>query len=323
MKHQQRGFTLLELLITLLLSSLLIAAVSEVFLQSRKSFTKQQALSEIVEDGRYAVEMMAQEIRRAGFLVNPRRTDAGFAPADMFAADANPANSGIAFLAPIPPSTAPEFIRGDVSAGGFGNSHDLNHLVFRYQLDPSGNCSDPIYHSKAECNENGDTWTADPIDTDPGNTPCSAQVGDQNGSTYPNGKPRAAYIKNIYFFVNDTGDGPSLSCRAESKLRDGTIIDNNGGLSLPLVSNVEAMYILYGEDPDADNSANRYVSADAVVNWPAVVSVRIYLVLMSEATNVATADTSTYQIEGQSINVLNPNERRLYRVFTTTVALRK
>jgi prepilin-type N-terminal cleavage/methylation domain len=67
MKYRQRGFTLIELLITLLLSSVVIAGVSQAFLQSRKSFIQQQALSFISEDGRYAIEVLTQELRRAGF----------------------------------------------------------------------------------------------------------------------------------------------------------------------------------------------------------------------------------------------------------------
>lgn len=311
MKHQQHGFTLVELLITMLLSSLLIAAVSHVFMQSRNSFTKQQSLSSIVEDGRYAIEMMAQEFRRAGFLANPRRTDAGFAKANIFAADPNPAGSGIAFL-------SQEYIRGSFSAAGINSTNDINHVVFRYQLDPGGTCSDPVYIVKAECLEVGNVWTPSGTDLDSGNSPCSAQVSDENGVT-----PGSAYIKTISFFVNNTGNGPTLSCRAESRLKNnGTIIDNNGNNSIPLVSNVEALYVLYGEDTDNNNSANRYVTADSVVNWNNVVSVRLYLVLMSNEKNVATGSTSTYTIDGTTYNVLKPNDKRLYRVFTTTVAFR-
>ncbi|MDD5275583.1 MAG: PilW family protein [Methylovulum sp.] len=324
MKHQQHGFTLVELLITMVLSSLLIASVSQIFLQSRKSFAKQQSLSAVVEDGRYAVEMMAQEFRRAGFLANPRRTDAGFAKANIFAANPNnPAGSGINFL-------SQEYIRGSFSAAGIDSPNDINHVVFRYQLDPGGSCSDPVYIVKAECLEVGNTWTPSGTDMDSGNSPCSAQVSDENGVT-----PGSAYIKTISFFVNDTGNGPTLSCQAESQLKNnGTVIDNNGNNSMPLVSNVEALYVLYGVDTDGNNSANRYVNASDVKiyvrptdgvtidEWTHVVSVRLYLVLMSNEKNVATGSTSTYTIDGTTYNVLNPSDNRLYRVFTTTVAFR-
>ncbi len=317
MKYRQRGFTLIELLITLLLSSVVIAGVSQAFLQSRKSFTQQQALSFISEDGRYAIEVLTQELRRAGFLVNAQRNDAGYSKAEIFAADANASTSGIAFA-------ASEDIQGSYSASGFnGLVNDINHLVFRYQLDPAGTCTDsanpnvpPTVVNKAECLANNYTWTQTATDLDAGNSPCSAQVSDQNGGA------QAATTKTIYFLVTGTATEPTLSCYAESSLKDGTVVNNNGGASMPLVSNVEAMYVLYGEDTDSDKAANRYVIASSVTNWQKVVSVRVSLVLRSSETNISTASTTSYTIDGTSYNVKNPNDKRLYRVFTTTVAFR-
>lgn len=321
MKYRQYGFTLIELLVALLISSTIVAAVSGIFMQSRKSFTKQQVLSNIVEDGRYATEIMAQEFRRVGFLVNAVRNDAGFKNTDIFFADNNPAGSGIVF-------NAGDYIKGKFSVAGFNMGNDKNQVVFRYQLDPAGTCTDPDNPlippdvvNKAECFEKGYTWTQTPNDFDAGNTPCSGQVSDENG-IFVGGIKVSAYIKTIYFFVNNAGDGPTLYCRAVTQYKNGTIIDNNGGNAIPLVSNVESMYVLYGVDTDGDNNANRYVSATAVTNWQTVVSVRVYLVLMSSEINVATGDASTYKIDGYIQNALNPNDKRLYRVFTTTVAFR-
>jgi len=318
MKRRQIGFSLVELIITLLLSSLLIAAVSTLFLQSRQAFVKQDALSILMEDGRYAVEMIAQEFRLAGYLVHPRRpvTEApGYRRQDIFDEEDNVAGSGIDL-------EQNEHIRGRYNGSGFLDPADMNHVVFRYQTNPSGNCSDPRIIVKSECVARGNIWTPGVVNLDAGGTPCSALVDEEAGG-------EVAFTKAIYFFVNNTGDGPSLSCRAATLLRNmdappapDTIVDNNGGQAMPLVTNVEALHIFYGEDTDADSFANRYVTADQVVNWQGVVAARFYLVLRSAQTHLAIGDTSTYSFEGQTFNVQNPGARRLYRVFTTTVALR-
>jgi len=323
MKRRQTGFSLIELLITLFLSSLLIAAVSTLLLQSRRAFVKQNALSVMAEDGRYAVEMLAQEFRLAGYLVHPNRPDDGFRRQDLFGAEPNAASSGIGLQ-------ANEHIRGRYNGSGFTNPADMNHVVFRYQLNPSGSCRRPDNTLspiivKSECVEQGEVWTPGVTGLNEGGTPCSAMVDDEN----PPGSGVVAFTKAIFLFVNNTGDGPSLSCRAATLLRPmdvppapTTIVDNNGGNAIPLVSNVEALHIYYGEDMDADGFANRYVTADQVAVWQNVVAARFYLVLRSAESNIATGDTSTYRFEGQTFNVHDPGARRLYRVFTTTVALR-
>ncbi len=318
MKPRQNGFSLVELIVTLLISALLIAAVSTLLLQSRRMFAKQQALSVLVEDGRYAVEVIARELRLAGFLVHPNRPLAeppNYRRQDLFSLQNNVTDSGID-LAPN------EHIRGSFNGSGFANPADTNRMVFRYQINPSGSCSDRQFTVKAECRDQGFVWTAGGIDLDLGGTPCSALVDDEKGGVL-------AFTKAIYFFVNDTGTGPALSCRAATLRRilgtpavSGTVVDDNAGQAMPLVSNVEALHIFYGEDTDADGFANRYVTADFVANWVGVVAARFYLVLRSAETGVATGDTSTYRVEDQTFNVLDPGARRLYRVFTTTVALR-
>ena len=56
-----------------------------------------------------------------------------------------------------------------------------------------------------------------------------------------------------------------------------------------MVEGVEDMQILYGEDTDADNVANRYVPSDEVGSMENVVSVRISLLLRSVENNLTTA----------------------------------
>ena len=314
MKHQQNGFTLVELLITLVLSGMLIAGIAEVFLQSNKSFIKQQTLSFMAEDGRYAQEMLAQEFRRLGFLINKHRI--GGDEDTVFQLYDDAVGSGISLL-------AGEFIRGEFNIDGFANRHDINHLVFRYQLDPSGTCSDPTFTVKADCLnfvkgvDPDRTWQVG-SSTDEGNSPCSGQVPDENDEHPERG---VADIKTISFYIDDSNGVSTLFCRAESNRKDGSIVSNNGDHGIPLISNVERIYVIYGEDADGDRFANKYVRADQVVNWKRIVSARVYLVLMSEEKNISTA-TPGYQIDDVDFTVTDPDEKRIYRVFSTTLSFR-
>lgn len=66
MKVQQRGFTLVELMVAMLIGLILTLAALQVFLTNQRTFALQQALSELNEDGQLAIRYMVADIRRAG-----------------------------------------------------------------------------------------------------------------------------------------------------------------------------------------------------------------------------------------------------------------
>lgn len=62
----QRGFTLIELMVALLLGLLVVAAVSSLFLSTRKVYGTTASVNRIQENQRIAFEMLARDIREAG-----------------------------------------------------------------------------------------------------------------------------------------------------------------------------------------------------------------------------------------------------------------
>ena len=62
-----RGFSLVELMVALLITLILLAGIGQIFLSSKKSFVIQDSLGRLQENGRYAMETLAQDVRRAGF----------------------------------------------------------------------------------------------------------------------------------------------------------------------------------------------------------------------------------------------------------------
>ncbi len=97
------------------------------------------------------------------------------------------------------------------------------------------------------------------------------------------------------------------------------------------VEGIENMQILYGEDLDmipatgisTDYVANRYVAfGTAGLLMARVVSIRISLLVSSMDDNLipTTAAANRYAYNGT--NNIAPNDRRLRRVFTSTIALR-
>jgi len=87
-----------------------------------------------------------------------------------------------------------------------------------------------------------------------------------------------------------------------------------------LIEGVENLQILYGEDTDNDDIANRYVSASNVTVWNAIKSVRIAL-LVSTVQNINSKDTRQYSLLN-SPPVGPFSDGRGRRVYTRTILLR-
>jgi type IV pilus assembly protein PilW len=61
------GFTLIELMVAMLLGLIVIAGVVSVFLANQRSYRTNQALSDVQDSSRIAFELMANDIRNAGY----------------------------------------------------------------------------------------------------------------------------------------------------------------------------------------------------------------------------------------------------------------
>jgi prepilin-type N-terminal cleavage/methylation domain-containing protein len=287
MNIRQSGFTLIELMIGLLLGTVLIAAVAKVFLDSGNTFRKQKSLSYLVEDGRYIQEILAREFRRLGYLRN--RYVVGSTAEDIFKAENDVLGSGLNF-------SKEEFVLAKFDKNGFNDAADINHIVFRYQLNDKNELSS----------------------TDFATSPCTKDIYLTAGEDPATQK----ILITLFFYVKEDADLNTavLYCKAK---RDNLDDESKNKVSnaIPLISNIEKLYILYGADTDNNQIANQYLRADQVTDWKKIVSLRFYLVLASEEKNI-TVKTPNYVIDGREYNVSSPADKRLYRVFSSTIAFR-
>ncbi|MHA6495299.1 PilW family protein [Pseudomonas borbori] len=68
MDRQQKGFSIIELLVAMAIGLILLLGVSQVFLSSRQTFATNDAMSKLQENGRFALEFIASTARQAGYL---------------------------------------------------------------------------------------------------------------------------------------------------------------------------------------------------------------------------------------------------------------
>ncbi|PID78272.1 MAG: hypothetical protein CSA18_02320 [Deltaproteobacteria bacterium] len=74
-----RGFSLVEIIISLAISSIFLLALTNFFISTNKITTAQEKIAEIQSDIRSAMELMSRDIRMAGFnSIGAAGNDAGF-----------------------------------------------------------------------------------------------------------------------------------------------------------------------------------------------------------------------------------------------------
>jgi type IV pilus assembly protein PilW len=120
------------------------------------------------------------------------------------------------------------------------------------------------------------------------------------------------YATNIFSIATVNG-APSLVCATSA-----------GGTPSVIVSDVDNMQILYGEETNGDFNADRYVSAAQVANMDRVVSVRIAMLFRTPSLRMRlTPDTTKYNLLGVELPAFSGGEAtRIRRVMTVTFAMR-
>lgn len=63
----QRGVTLIELMVALVVGLILLAGLIQVYLSTKQSYNAQEQLARMQENGRFAMELITRDLRRAGF----------------------------------------------------------------------------------------------------------------------------------------------------------------------------------------------------------------------------------------------------------------
>lgn len=64
---QQKGLTLIEIMIALLLGAFILGGVMQVFISTKQTYRVQEALSRLQENGRFAIDVMGRDIRMADY----------------------------------------------------------------------------------------------------------------------------------------------------------------------------------------------------------------------------------------------------------------
>lgn len=285
------GFSLIELVVSLVIGLVLVAGTSAVFVGSRQIFRTQESLAQVQETGRFLNFLLYPYVRQAGYLPDPRSQ---LDPGKLFLGDASPSVDIRRAIWGV--DNVANTVAGVTSQRG------TDVLVTRYF---------------------GQDLPEDPGDIEGQLKTC---LGLPAGSS---GLRQNQMAENVFFVrpleakdpgIGDAGIG-SLSCRARVYTVDtvtGAITATQNLPAQPLILGIQDMQILYGIDADSDSAPNQYVVASAVPDWQQVVSVRITVsVAGGSPTDLSLGDTH----DAASGKVLIAGGR-IHRRFTTTLQIR-
>ncbi|MCC6207188.1 MAG: PilW family protein [Gammaproteobacteria bacterium] len=329
--QHQRGLSLVELMVAITISLILLAGVVQIFLSSKTSYRLLEATSRVQENGRFAVGFVSEDVRMAGFR-GCYRGD----PADIEPGINTPASFNWDYATGITGNewTGAGWTPGlnALIAGQVVNGSDV--LITRGLADDGVNLTAPssfteIFAADAGNITNGDIMIVSDCTQSSafqvtsqasaagivalshvsGGTWVPGNVSSTLARTYGTDAQVGRLVTNVYYIGTGASGAPAL-------FRQST---QPGGAmqAQELAEDVENMQVLYGEDTDNDDVANRYVTANNVGTWNDVVSVRVSLLIRSENNISSSAQTYTY-----NDTETTADDRRVRRIFNTTIKIR-
>ncbi len=308
----QAGVGLIEIMIALVIGLILIAGAGKIFLDGKQTYRLQDAQSRLQENARFALELLTNDIRMAGF-------------------------SGCANLSSITPNVIaqPPIIALTAATAVSGN--DAATDVITVQL--SQGCGAHLKGNMAAANDGIQIMSPNSCGIDAGDalmisdcvaadvfrasstsggapTQTIAHANTRNtsnslGKTYQRDAELFIFASRSYYIANGAGGQPSL-WRLDNTAAAG------GDNPIELVEGVENMQILYGEDTNGDRIPDQYRTVNNVGNLVNVVAVRASLLLRTLDNNLLQL-AQTYNYNDAPVTA---TDRRLRHTFTTTVNLR-
>lgn len=317
MIRKQLGFSMVELMVAMVIQFILLAGMVYVYSNSRVMFTVNEQLSRVQENGRYLTDVLLHDIRMAGYSgcrsidevvpniianrppIFASLTD-GITVFENGAGWDNPtaltrvAGSDVITLQSAQGSVVSLRANMITDTAAIRIFWNLNRLAAN-DLILISDCSHADLFRASAINH-GTFLVHNNI----------ANTGNQLSKAYAKDAQLMPFDAHTYFIA---------SANAEPGLYQYSF---NSDTATLLAEGVENMQLLLAEDTSGDQEPDVYVDATAVMDWAAVIGVRVGL-LMRSANNVAT-EARAFTFNGANANT--GNDTRVRKAFWSYAAMR-
>lgn len=347
LKQLSMGFTLIEMMVSIVVTSVLMAGVIQIFISSKQSYKLQESFGFLQDGGRSAIDLVTQDLRRAGYW------------------------GGNASLINITGTSAPIPVTGGV-AGNFDDcptgdttwGRMLNQRVFSINESRGTYACIPASGTNGYIAGSGDVLT---VRTTSSMLPAGAPI--ENGRLYL----RSTLVESRLFTGLNSGSAanqivlynPGNTMETMHTLvshayyigdsgatclsKDGTSndpipslyrvsIDQNGTpVTQRLFNGVENLQTQFGMDTDGDGVADEYRNAAGfdpdteydAWNWNGkitpnnIVTVRVWMLMRSECADPKYENgNKTYSLGDRTITIPAAGDGYRRQVYMSTITMR-
>ncbi len=346
----QCGISLVELMISITVGLVILAAVAMVFTGSNRARLETERTSRQIENGRYAMQLLSDDLRVAGFL---GEFDPSVLDTSTLASMPDPCATDLATLRTTLPlhvqgvdngGTVPTClsdvkdgsdvlvvrrastcVAGSTDCGAF--SAGIPH--FQASLCTPATGGTELAFSASTNADYAANWYA--LDTSAANlvrqkTNCTTTADIRR------------YRTHIYFVANNGNSGDGIPTLKRAEL-------GSGGFTIsPLVEGIESLHFEYGIDTNCNGTPDVYTTnptsytplsancapltaaaATVATNWRNVVSVKVHLLARNTERSTGHNDTKTYVLgltSSGADNTLGPyNDAYKRHAYTSVVRL--
>lgn len=354
----QHGFSLVELMVAITIALIVSAAVTAIFISSKKAYETQDKLARVQENGRFAMHYLMQDIRTAkhmgclknvvgvvrnnlnttandfnfgsvtgtnAFGVDPRiqPTDPLALPIegiDNYATGSSTWSPSGSNALPTLPAPAPtsDMLTIRRAVTAARVTTPMAAETAAVTVDSVNLLQQNQIVLIANCNA-GDVFQISALNT----TTNTVQHGTTGDAKFSPGNWTTEFAKTY-----GNGDGAEilqLVTRTYYVAPGASGVPSlwrqeNGTAPVELVEGIENLQILYGVRNGPSKQPAQYLPAGGVTNWGNVVSVKIGILARTSTQSFGDSNTMTYNVNGATLGPFNDRHER--RVFEATVSLR-
>jgi len=301
---KQMGVTLVELMVAATLGLLISSGIGAVFVQGSRSHSEDDRYLRMIESGRYAINVIANDLRMISFwgeMLDPGGIGSALTAGEDCGLDLF---DGAAPVSTNNPHASPALVQFDIASGTCASltgtvRTGTNQLALKHTSGLSvttGQTNNTVY-----VRSNG--ATANFVQYVSGTTAApSANFADWT------------YLPRMYYIRDDAGTPYLCRLQLNGLGFAATTVDEC------LAEGVEQFHVQFGIDTDADGVANQYKSDPAAAEMDNAVTARVYVLVRSMTPDPHRANPKAYALGDLAIAAAGDNFYR--RVFSTTVQLR-
>lgn len=317
MHKNQRGFTLLEIFISLAIGIVIIGGVLSVFVGIKSTTTETSSMGELQENGRFAVSLLTDDLMRQNFFGD-------------YTGRLNSTSLGM-----VPDALANDCIGGGVNNGSMpqaiGSFRTLwatavaSSTILDGCISNAASNSDVLQIKRAVTFEEAANQLANNRYYIQSNL-SSANIfpGDIGAVPTLESSRIWEYQHHIYYVREESlgSSGEVVPVLVQGRLQKATTpISFN-----MLVEGIEKIHYMFGIDTDNDGVVNAYMSSNDVsedawdnVDNLRILSVKLYVLVRSIRSDVKYTNNNKYQMGDIEFDANGDNYRRL--LFSSTVSL--